>query len=331
MTIERLKSGSYRATMMVKGKRYRITYQDKPTKRQAELDLYEMINQTSDAPNNDLTFKQAAKAYIEMKRNVLSPNTVRDYSLIPGRLSEWFVNLKIDEISQIDINKQINELSVTLSPKTVRNYHGFISAILGTYRPQLRIYTTLPQNRKTEPYIPSDKDVKRILKALEGTEYYVGTILSCYGMRRGEILALTLDDIEDDGTVHIRKSMALDSERNKVIKSTKTTHSERDIMIPLDVVELIREQGYVYRRKPGGITQKLGEVQEQLGIPHFSMHKLRHYFASKMLTITDSKTVQALGGWKTDAVLNSVYAHSLKEEQDKARKQAAATLGKAIF
>ena len=73
------------------------------------------------------------------------------------------------------------------------------------------------------------------------------------------------------------------------------------------------------------------DVQKQLGMPFFPMHKLRHYFASKMLTLTDSQTVQALGGWKTDSVMKTVYAHSMKAEQEKAKRIAVDQFSKAIF
>lgn len=330
MTIEKLPSGSYRATIMRDGRRYRILFDHKPTKREAENALAEKISVEGNKQNGQLTFAQACDKYVEMKSNILSPNTVREYSLTKNRLSPWFVEMLIDDISQVSINKQINELSARLSPKTVRNYHGFISAILGTFRPDMKIYTTLPQKRKSEPYIPSDEDVRRILDAVRDTEYYIPIVLACYGMRRGEILALTPEDIDED-IVHIRKAMALDSERKKVTKSTKTTDSERDIIIPREIADQIRQQGYVYRRKPGGITEKLESVQDKLGISRFPLHKLRHYFASKMLTITDTQTVQALGGWKTDSVLKNVYAHSIKEEQEKAKREAVAQLKKSLF
>ena len=330
MYIEQLKSGSYRATLTKDGKRYRITYDTKPTKRQAEADLYEMISKKEDAPKEKITFAEASEKYVDMKRNVLSPSTIRDYSKYCQRMPAWFPLLPIDDISQIEINKVINEISADKSPKTVRNYHGFISAILGTFRPQLKICTTLPQKRKNEPYIPSDEDVKRLLSSLEGTQFYIPVVLACYGMRRGEICALTLEDIEGD-VVHINKAVAQNEQNEYVLKSTKTTESERDIIIPLEIADMIRQQGYVYEGHPNSIIVKISKVQDALGIPHFSLHKLRHYFASKMLTITDTKTVQALGGWKTDNVMKTVYAHSMKEEQEKAKRAAVEKLSGSIF
>ena len=330
MTIEKLPSGKYRATLMRNGSRYRMTFDYKPSKREAEDALRELMDRKGAQVNGSLTFRQAADKYDDMKRNVLSPSTIRDYTRMCDRMPVWFVDTCIDEITQISINKVVNELSADKSPKTVRNFHGFISTILGTFRPDFKIYTTLPQKRKSEPYIPSDEDVKAILEELRGTMFFIPIVLACYGLRRSEILALTPDDIEGD-TVHIRKAVVLDEHRKEVEKPTKTTDSERDIIIPSEIADMIREQGYVYNGAPNSIIVKLTKTQDKLGIPHFSLHKLRHYFASKMLTLTDSKTVQALGGWKTDSVMKTVYAHSMKDEQEKAKKAAAEKLREAIL
>lgn len=330
MNIEKLPSGSYRASMMKNGKRYRLTYDTKPTKRQAEADLYELISKEPDSPNHGMTFREAAEKYVDMKRNVLSPSTIRVYAKYCDWMPEWFPGLQIDKIGQVEINKVVNEISAKRSPKTVRNYHGFISAILATFRPQVKICTTLPQKRRNDPYIPSDEDVKRLLKALRDTEFYIPVVLACYGMRRGEICALTPEDIEGD-IVHIRKAVAYGENNQKVIKSTKTTESERDIIIPPEIADQIRMQGYVYKGHPSSITRHIQKTEKALGMEEFTLHKLRHYFASKMLTITDSKTVQALGGWRTDAVMKTVYAHSMKEEQEKAKRAAVEKLSGSIF
>ena len=330
MTIEQLKSGSYRVTQTKGGVRYRVTFDHRPTKKEAEDAIFNKMITEGDRPNGKLSFDDAARIYIESKKNVLSPSTITGYIALKNNIPPWFGNLQIDAISQLHINKLVNEKTAVCSPKSVRNYHGLISAILGTFRPEMHIYTTLPQKRKIEPYIPSDDDVKRLLEALKQTDAYVPVCLACMGMRRGEILALTPEDIEGN-VVHITKALAQNPERQSVIKSTKTTESTRDIIIPMELADLIRARGYVYKGHHQYATKKMHDVQKQLGMPFFPMHKLRHYFASKMLTLTDSQTVQALGGWKTDSVMKTVYAHSMKAEQEKAKRIAVDQFSKAIF
>ena len=330
MNIQKLPSGSYRVEKMKNGKRYSIVFDHKPNKGEAEEAMQELIARKGDLPNGMLTFRQAAVKYVDMKRNVLSPNTVREYSATCDRLSGWFTELTIDSIDQIAINKQVNELAGKLSPKTVRNYHAFISAVLGTFRPDMRIYTTLPQKCKYEPYTPSDDDIKKLLSALEGTDYYIPIFLGAMGLRRGEIMALTMEDLDGD-LLRINKAIAIDENKRKVIKSTKTTESTRTIVIPTRIADMIRNQGYFYKGNISQITDKMADVEKKIGLPHFSFHKLRHYYASKLIVITDEKTAMKGGGWKSNHVMKTTYVHSMQAEYERAMRKAASVIGDSVL
>lgn len=205
MKIEKLPSGSYRIRKMYKGKTYTVVTDYKPTQKEAITLMSVDLEKTQDK-FLPLNFRQAAENYVDMKRNVLSPRTVKEYGEMANRFPEWFSSLPLSDISQIEINRLVNELSGDKSPKTVRNYHGFLTAVLGTFRPNLKVCTTLPQKVKAEPYTPSREDVKRILWEVEGTKFEIPIILACYGMRRSEICALRADDVDGD-VIHINKAL----------------------------------------------------------------------------------------------------------------------------
>ena len=228
-----------------------------------------------------MDFQSAAEKYIDSKRNVLSPTTIRGYKSSLKTISKKFQEINVHDITALDIQTEINRLSKEHSPKTVRNYHGFISAVLGTFCPNLKICTTLPQKVKNDPYIPSDNDVKQILEYIKDTEFEIPIILACYGLRRSEICALTVDDLDGD-VIRINKAKVMDENARWVEKTTKTTSSTREIVVPMEIADKIRERGRIYRGHPNSITIYLGKAEKRLGIPHFSLHKLRHYFASKM-------------------------------------------------
>ena len=331
MKLEKLPSGSYRLRKMCNGKSISLVFDHKPKESEILSAIAEKMAQAEETASCNLTFSQAAEKYVDMKKNVLSPNTVREYESISKRLAEWFTGMKIYDITQISINKQVNELAAKKSPKTVRNYHGFISAVLGTFRPEMNISTTLPQKRKNEAYTPSQDDVKRILEAVKGTEFYVPFVLACHGMRRGEICALTPEDIDGD-IVHINKSMAFNTDKEWVVKNPKTTASERTIIVPMEIADQIREQGYVYIGHPGNLTKHLRIVQRKLKIPEFSIHKLRHYFASVLSENgVPEADILALGGWETDYVMKNVYRHSMMSKDEKKKRDAMSQLKGSLF
>ena len=66
------------------------------------------------------------------------------------------MGIKIDAITQEDIQKAINLEAVKLSSKTVRNIHGLVSAVLRVYRPSMALNTALPKKKRIQLYIPSD-------------------------------------------------------------------------------------------------------------------------------------------------------------------------------
>lgn len=173
--------------------------------------------------------------------------------------------------------------------------------------------------------------MKKVIEFSNGTMFEIPIILACYGMRRSEICALTLDDVKED-VININKAKVQDENGKWVIKSTKTTASTRKLIIPEDIADKIREQGYVYKGKPCSITQFLANAQDSLNIPRFSIHKLRHYFASKMSAMNIPEVdILKMGGWESDHVMKSVYRHSMMEKEENAKREAANQLKNALF
>lgn len=330
MKVEKLPSGSYRVRKMYRGTNYTIVFDHKPTQKEVVESLAEKLN-TVQEKRRTLTFLDAAEEYIESKRNVLSPSTVRGYKNILRQLPPSFTGKNLWDITALDVQARINALAREKSQKTVRNYHGFISAVLSMFRPSLKLTTTLPQKVKNKPYIPSDEDVQRILEHAQGTRYEVPLVLACYGMRRSEIIALMPEDIDGD-VVRIDKALVQDDRGVWKTKSTKTTAGTREIIIPEHTARRIREQGYVYKGGVSSISAYLSKTQDALGIPRFSIHKLRHYFASKLSAMQIPEAdILKLGGWESDYIMKSVYRHSMMEKEEKAKRAAALQLQSALF
>ena len=190
MKIEKRGPDSYRVRKMYKGQMYTVTFDHKPTQKEAMLEMAKELEKVQNKCKR-MDFRSAANEYIESKRNVLSPSTIREYYTIIRQIPDNFMKKNIDDITMIDVQTEINRLSKKCSPKSVSNHHGFISAVLGVFRPNLKLTTTLPQKVKNEPYIPSDNKMRKILEYSQGTEYEIPILLACYGLRLSEICALT--------------------------------------------------------------------------------------------------------------------------------------------
>ena len=134
MKIEKLPFGSYRIRKMYKGNIYTVVTEYKPTQKEAMQLMAEELDKDK-TENSALTFAKAAEKYIFAKENVLSPSTIRSYHAIIKYLSDRFKSLRISELEAENVQVEINHYCVGRSPKTTRNAHGFISAVLALYKP----------------------------------------------------------------------------------------------------------------------------------------------------------------------------------------------------
>lgn len=160
MYIEKLPSGNYRVTQMVNKKKYRVTVDHKPTKTEATMLIEDIVG--NNCINYQESFYNLAMRLIEAKKNTASPSTIREYTRnVENRLPRWFVEMKIGSITQEDVQRVVNEMSLTLSPKTVKDRHGFISSVMAFYKPSLKLHTQLPKLIRTEIVVPSEEDVKK--------------------------------------------------------------------------------------------------------------------------------------------------------------------------
>ena len=101
----------------------------------------------------DMTVEDAMRKYLEAKRPVLSPSTIRSYE---GILKNHFSDIKrisLNKINQTQIQMSISGLAQSgLSPKTVTNCNAFLSSALQMQSEKLKFNISLPQKEHKEVY-----------------------------------------------------------------------------------------------------------------------------------------------------------------------------------
>lgn len=307
--LETIGNHSYRFRKMVKGKLILITFDHKPTEREITLRLAERIQ---DEGGKSDTLRHCITDYIENRESILSPSSIRTYRNFVSVISDALLDKDIYNITQADIQKEINSYSQNHAPKSVRSLHGFISSVLAQYRPQFVLRTSLPRNDVKARFRPNSEHIQDILKATEGTPLHVCVQLGILSLRRGEICALTLDDLKGN-ELHISKTMVY-NKGWKVKETPKTEESNRTIYLPDSLADEIREQGFIFNLSPQKLNDHLHKVTDQLGIPHFRFHDLRSYFASYASTLNIPEAdIMKMGGWKSDFVFKRIYRESTIE------------------
>lgn len=321
MKIEKLPSGSYRARKTYKKKTYTIVLPYKPTEKELTIMFAEKFTNSNSDKKAGGTFLHYANRYIESRNSVTSPATVRTYKGKIKQLSDHFKALNLYDITEEDVQYEINDFFKTHAPKTTRDLNGFIMAVLNKYRKGLAWSIKLPDLEEEDEYVPENKDIKKILKHAEGTRYSIPFQLGVLGLRRAEICALTMDDIED-GWLHINKDVAyLDGEW--ILKHTpKTSASNRSFELPKDLLDEINEAGVIFDGHPNALNKAIHRYQKKLGLQEFKFHLLRSYFVSYCHSkgIPDLY-IQDMGGWETDRCLKKHYKKKLRSETNKAMKK----------
>ena len=335
-TARRTKSGSWRVTVYdykdSTGRIHQKTF-TAATKREAERQAREY----KDGPQiSDLTLGEAVKNYIESKRAVLSPSTHRSYmSMYRTHFeSSLFGSIRLISLDSITVQRFISDLD--LSPKSVRNISGLLSAAVQMYCPDKHISITLPAAKRPELYTPTTEEVEQLIAAVkDDRNLYIVVLLCAFGpMRRSEACAVRYDDIDrKTNTITVRRSRVLDDNHTWVYKDTpKTDASYRAIIYPSEVITAIGKGfGYVITCSPQALTCRLEHALKDAGLPHFRLHDLRHYAASILHAIgVPDQYIMSRGGWKTDNVMKRVYRDTLTDIDREMNQKAVDYFGQRL-
>lgn len=324
MYIEQRGKRSFRAVEMKDGIRYSVTFDHRPTNAEATTaiaKLYEKRPATAKR-TADMTLADAANAYIEAKSATISPSTIRGYRSIVRNLPKKLAETHILDITYAQVQTAINTYAKDHSAKSTLNFGTFISSVLFFHDLKFEKFSYPARSRK-EPYIPTEQEVTAILHELKGTPYEIPILLATFGLRLSEICALDISDLSEENIIYVHRAKVR-GERGYITKeTTKTDESTRKIAISPYIADLIRKTGVIYTGYPNQILKHLTATQDALGIEHFSLHKLRHFFASYMHDKGYSDAaILAAGGWKGDNIMKSVYRHSMAKDETSQKMSA---------
>lgn len=322
----KLPSGSYRIQVFdykdVDGRKHYKSF-TAPTKAEAQFLAAQWKTHRAEEKKPNLTLYEAVTRYINIKRGVLSPGTIRGYEGIQRSHMKEIGRTPIQELTSTIVQVWISDMAANLSPKSVRNAYGLLSATLDMFAPELQLKVTLPAKQRPELYCPSDDDIKKLLAHIKGTELEIAVLLAAFGpLRRGEICALTSDDVKGN-TVSVNKSIVRGPDGEWITKQPKTYGSYRDVEFPPFVIDRMKGiKGQIIKCTPDRISSRFQRALIQTDLQHFRFHDLRHYAASIMhaIGVPDQYILQR-GGWSSDNVMKTVYRNTIDLETARQNKK----------
>jgi len=224
-----------------------------------------------------VTFESFIKLWLEeyAEKNLGDKTVYRYKELLNSRIIPSLGHIKLDKLIPTDILMFENDLrdkgsrkdgkEKGLSETTVLHHHRLMSTILEaavkwgyiSNNPARKI--DKPKNIDTDIEYLTLEEIQRFVKALESEELkYQALIMLALetGVRRGEIMALTWEDINfDNNTIKINKSLQCIPKTERTIKSPKTKSSYRTITISSNVISLLKS----FKIKQSKDKLKLGD------------------------------------------------------------------------
>lgn len=147
-TLQKLPSGNWRAQFHIvgrDGKRYRKSV-TAPTRWEAEKLAAEYAEKAEQEASR-FTVAQALRGYIDLKKNVLSPSTIRGYEGILKHRLHSIMDTDIHDLTSFDLQKAINEDALTVGRKSISEAKNLLVTALKLYGVHLELNVTLPPKK----------------------------------------------------------------------------------------------------------------------------------------------------------------------------------------
>lgn len=302
-------------------------------KRKAERVLKELIAKYEDLnlENENVLFTTFLDKWLQSVKPILKPATWESYDkTVSGKIKPYFEqkNYKFKDMKPETFTEYFVFLAQQgksngkggLSYKTVKNIRGVLSsayeyAIENSYikdNPVLksRMPSFAHSIKSDVPEYSAEQVRKLLLFAKENDSHiYIFLLLALYtGLRKGELLALTWDDVDYDKKL-LRVNKSRTGSRKAIttqITTPKTESSNRKIPLNDTVLEALKAEkkrqdehaeilgkdydkssSFIIRTVLGkpyvnlsAINRVVNRLTEKAGLPHCTIHGFRHSVAS---------------------------------------------------
>ena len=286
--------------------------------------------------NRQQDFKTVADNFMQNYAiSYCKKSTVSGYKgYLKNHLLPYFKNYKASEITPTLIEGYISGMQKKgYKNKTINHTINLLSGIFSkAVRAGFVSYNPVSLIKRLKlPHLEMEFldtfDIKALLETAKGeypTFYPLLQTAIATGMRRGELLALTWNDIDyDRKLIRVNKSYHLGR-----VEDTKTKNSVRNVCIPDNLVTVLKEwkkkapAGKVvfcngvgtYQDPNNMIKRYFKPCLEKAGVKNIRFHDLRHTYASLMISKgLPIKFIQQQMGHNSIQVTLDRYGHLMPE------------------
>lgn len=349
-----------------KAQRKRKWHSFKGTKREAQAECARLITEMKDGAYVE-RHRQSLNEFLDRwerdwAANNVGPKSAERYlELLRLHVRPHIGGKAIQSIGVQDLNALYTDLHQKLAPRTIKHVHRLLHRVLGhaakwgVIKRNVVALVDAPKVPVTEAPALQLTEIPTMLAGLRGRLLYpIAVVALGTGMRRGELCGLRWRDVDLDGG-SLRVEQSLEQTRGGLrFKAPKSVRSRRSITLSPAVVAELRahwkaqqEQrlalglgrtppdGLVFAtwegkpRQPDKLSVEFSTAMNRIGLPHITLHSLRHTHASQLITSgMDILTVSRRLGHGSPAITLNVYGHLLTS-QDRAADIMQAMLANA--
>ena len=339
------------------GRRKYVTVTVKGTKREAERVLREHLA-SMESGTFVARDRETVAAFMErwLTTYAATNTTIRTQHGYRGCVDRYIVpaigNLALQNLTARHIQAMYADmLGRGLSNTTVVQLHRILKQALshavkwGTLARNVADATTPPRIQRKQMAMWDIETINRFLDAASPSRFrdlYHFAVLT--GLRRSEICGLQWSTVDRvGGKLSVVNTLQRIPGHGLVDGQPKTAKSRRSIALAPDAIGLLhtirgqqieqewelgglwQHTGYVFTQLDGSpvvpdqVTQDFARVVQREGLPHLTLHGLRHAHATLALTAgINPKVVSERLGHSTIAVTMDVYSHVLPGLQEEA-------------
>lgn len=265
------------------------------------------------------------KEWLAAREREISVSTYITYNRYLDVLLKRFGKLNASEVRPLDISRYIADIEAKGYKRETVDAHLTVAKQLFSYavrmgdidvNPAREVFTSRKPTRGKRRALTEDEE--RMVEEYRGKDWLLGIMLLYTGLRRGELLALTWQDIDRKaGTITVNKKINYSITNRGVLEHhLKSSNGDkpRPILAQLAAVLPQGRIGYIFADDSGGYMSEQGfsrrfkAYREAVGLPDdITPHCFRHSYATICFDAgLDPKEAAAFLG-DTEEVVRSVY------------------------
>jgi integrase len=323
------------------------------TKREAQKRLAELITEREHGSYIEPS-KQTVAHYFEgwlrdWAPMRAGPKSLERYGQLAKHVTAAFGAKPMQHVTGGDLNALYRSLAGKLSPRSVKHVHVLIRRVFGhafkngdlKVDPSTKI--DAPKAPHVEAPVLRSKEIPIMLAGLRGVLRPIGIVALGTGMRRGELCALRWADVDLEKSVLEVKQSLEETKGGLRFKPPKSARGRRTISLSSNVAACLQQHrkdqlelrfrlgmgrlpadALVFAtydgrpRSPDCLTDQFGDRMKAIGLPHVTLHTLRHTHASILIREgIDILTISRRLGHSSAAITLGIYGH-LVSSQDRA-------------